>query len=266
MRMSGLYNLQMFNGEVVRAHAPCRQARGRAEYQPRAGGTRRTRRRPSSAPRRSRMRPMCVAGGLGIRDRARRGESRRRQTRPNRSGLSTRAGVSRPASRSAAPSGGSCGRSARGRSNRRDPVAVPRLGRPSVAPCRDSRAHSARRRATTRPGGPSPRSPSSGCPRVFFVMVEYSRSDRRGDGSCRSRGRKERAHRSLENAQNAFPTAPTAHHHLALEREVTARLCHMGDREAVSLRQRALCVSQADAVGPAKTRSREAVPAAARSS
>jgi len=28
-------------------------------------------------------------------------------------------------------------------------------------------------------------------------------------GSCRSRGRTERAHRSLENAQNAFPTAPT---------------------------------------------------------
>ena len=28
-------------------------------------------------------------------------------------------------------------------------------------------------------------------------------------GSCRSRGRQERAHRSLENAQNAFSTAPT---------------------------------------------------------
>ena len=28
-------------------------------------------------------------------------------------------------------------------------------------------------------------------------------------GSCRSRGRQERAHRSLENAQNAFPTATT---------------------------------------------------------
>jgi putative transposase len=32
-----------------------------------------------------------------------------------------------------------------------------------------------------------------------------------GDGrSCRSRGRQERAHRSLENAKNAFPTASTA--------------------------------------------------------
>ena len=33
--------------------------------------------------------------------------------------------------------------------------------------------------------------------------------DRRAHGRCRSRGRQERAHRCLENAQNAFPTAPT---------------------------------------------------------
>ena len=31
-----------------------------------------------------------------------------------------------------------------------------------------------------------------------------------GRGSCRSRGRQERVHRSLENAKNAFPTASTA--------------------------------------------------------
>ena len=30
-------------------------------------------------------------------------------------------------------------------------------------------------------------------------------------GSCRCRGRQERAHRPLENAQNAFPTAPTGY-------------------------------------------------------
>ena len=35
------------------------------------------------------------------------------------------------------------------------------------------------------------------------------RARRAAYGRCRRRGRQERAHRSLENAQNAFPTAPT---------------------------------------------------------
>jgi hypothetical protein len=43
-----------------------------------------------------------------------------------------------------------------------------------------------------------------------------------GYGSCQSRGRQERAHRSLENPQSRFPTAPTSYHH-HWKCEVTAR-------------------------------------------
>jgi hypothetical protein len=42
-------------------------------------------------------------------------------------------------------------------------------------------------------------------------------------GSCRSRGRTERVHRSLENAQNAFPTATTDFFFSCLSREERAR-------------------------------------------
>jgi hypothetical protein len=55
-------------------------------------------------------------------------------------------------------------------------------------------------------------------------------------GSCRSRARSKRAPRSLENPQSGFSTATTGHLNHQSEYEVTARLCQLGDREAMSLR------------------------------
>jgi len=85
---------------------------------------------------------------------------------------------------------------------------------------RDPALHGVETHTRAPRGGPQRRAltdqrhdvPPSGCPRVFFVMIEYSRCDRRAYGSCRSRGRQERAHRSLENPQNGFSTATTGHY------------------------------------------------------
>ena len=77
---------------------------------------------------------------------------------------------------------------------------------PSTAPAAPSSAAGPPRRAQ-RGSSVAPRHERS---------IEHERRDRAGRrtheeayGSCRSRGRRERAHRSLENPQTGFPRAPT---------------------------------------------------------
>jgi hypothetical protein len=57
-------------------------------------------------------------------------------------------------------------------------------------------------------------------------VIVFHRHAYGADGSCRSGGRQERAHRSLENPRSGFPTAPTGHHHSCDQTpEATAETC-----------------------------------------
>ena len=183
----------------------------------------------------------AYAGRIGHRAGEQRAVNGERRTRPSRSGPSACAGVSRPVSRSRALSDEWCGRSAPGRSNRRDPVVVPRLAQPSVGPYRDSRAHSARRRATTRPCGPSPRCAVAGLPACFFrhgrVFTIGPKSPWKLPKPWTPRTRPPLLGKPTERV---FHCSYLPSSSLATKREVTARLCHLGDREALSLRPQGL--------------------------
>ncbi len=61
----------------------------------------------------------------------------------------------------------------------------------------------------TRHRPPAPRRAAYTITRGTPTAAAPFRRRRAAHGRCRSRGRQERAHRCLENAQNAFPTAPT---------------------------------------------------------